>query len=170
MSALIASIFVLALSGALLFVWSGLVHLAHFNRLRAALSAQAILPFSWQRAAGRMLIGVELSVGVAALASVTLGARPGFVALALAYGGLGAYVAVLMALGKRVPCGCFDSEEAISVHVLLRCLVFAFAAGMVSLADPPPQDAGMAALVLSPAAVVFAVLARALPAIHRREA
>lgn len=164
--------FALALSGALLLLWAGIGHLRHFGRLRAALAAQQIFPFRWQRTVGRTVVAGEITVGVAALTAAAAGAGEGFVALAIFYGVMSVYVTALLLGGKAVPCGCFGSGEPVTGYVLLRCLVFALAAAVAGLAGMPDPDVGSdagTALLLAAAAVVFALLARSLPAVYRKE-
>jgi hypothetical protein len=158
-----------ALGGALLLLVAAIDHIRHFDRLRAALVAQRLVPYRWHRRVGVALVVAELAVGGAVGAVVLVvpsWSGPVFIAEAVTYGGFLGYLLVLRIRRPATPCGCFGDDGPVGVPALLRAGTLALGAGAAALPGGGRDgDAGAALLILA-AACVIAVLARVVPALY----
>jgi len=154
------------LGGALLLLCACVGHLRDFDRLRAALVGQRVVPYRWHRSFAGAIILVELGVGAVVCGSVVL--TDPFPAWVLAvetgtYGVMLGYLTLLRLTRRDAPCGCFRGDGPVGVPALLRAGVFALGAGCaLLLANGTRVDASAVPLVAA-SSVVVAILAWALP-------
>ncbi|GIM81757.1 MauE/DoxX family redox-associated membrane protein [Salinispora arenicola] len=157
------------LGGALLLATAGLLHLRDRRGLRVVLAVQRQLP-EWSRAPmAALLPSVELTVGLAVVATI-LGPAPvgtaACIAQALTYLGFTLYTRRVRRSTPAAPCGCFSGPEPVNSAVVLRNVVFttSSAGSAVTVALAPPVVPAVLPIVLA-ASICVAVLAWALPAV-----
>jgi len=141
-----------------LFLYSGLLKLAHYHKARAALVPYDILPARVASGVGAALPWVEVATGITVLTGVghPLGAGVGAL-LGVAF----AYAAARVLLrAADVPCGCTaSSSDRVDALTLWRGLMIV-AASLLLIAIPsvtptPTTVLAVTSIVVLPAALVF---------------
>jgi hypothetical protein len=177
-----------AVGAALLLIAAGVGHLRHRPELRAALTAQALLPRRLRIAVEALIPAAELAIGLAVVASLMLPAAgsvpligpaaataraaslagPALIAQTVLYGGFAGYLWVVYRRRPTAPCGCFASGGRVTPLVIARALLFAAgsgaAAAVVTVEATGPAGATVA-LVWLTGGFVTAMLGWLVPAL-----
>ncbi|MGW5360132.1 MauE/DoxX family redox-associated membrane protein [Actinopolymorpha pittospori] len=154
-----------ALAGALVLLAACVGHARDFDRLRATLVLQRLVPYRLHRAVAVGVVSAEIGIGGAGTVSVlTRHARPVLYCEAILYVAFLGYLAALKGLRPGVPCGCFHGDGPVRVLALGRAAVFAAGATAAAVLPWTPAT-NIPALVVFPSAALLAVVLRVLPAL-----
>ena len=105
---------------------SGWVHFRAPAHFRAAVVAQATLPFRWHSALAACFTASEICVGAAAVIQVAGGYRLTTISAALlffVYAAISLYVGIVLMRRGSVPCGCFGGSSEMSLVTLGRAIL-----------------------------------------------
>ena len=131
----------------LVLVTASFPKLADQDDFRRALRNYQLLPFSLVRPVARWLPRLELLVGgllVGGLATRVVASIS-----AIAFFAFSSAVAINLARGRKIECGCFGGSAPRRITWRLVCQDLTLAAGAVALvADPPPHWAGRESLAV----------------------
>ncbi|GAA0411878.1 hypothetical protein Acor_15850 [Acrocarpospora corrugata] len=146
-----------ALAGAVLLVVAGARHLARAGAVTRVIREHGLLP-GW---VVRCAVPVGPLLGLAVLAGWAVGAdfRYVWAAAAAWQAALAGYLAILLRVRGRVPCGCLDAETRVSpLKIAVGVLWSVASAAMAGGALTPPPDV-LARLLHLPLAGFVALLA-----------